>query len=123
MKELKTKIKALLPVNSYFTLDDGEQSLVVYPTNHIKVTDGFISIEVATSVYGTITEDHNIMEAIAELYQLLTDYADTVEDYCSINPVLDDQTYRLNWCGVYIEQDSKDFDSVDSLINYLKLNK
>ncbi len=122
MQALKLKLQSLLPVNTYFGLDDSSQSFVVFPTNHIHLTNDFISIEVATCIYGNISEHLAIVDNISELYSLLTDYVDTVGDYCSINIVGSD-CVRLNWGGFSMEQDSMDFTSIKDLIDYLKINK
>ena len=119
---LADKIESLLPENSYFSLEDGSQSFVICPTNHVELRNDFISIEVGTVIYANIKEHEAILERIRELYSLLTDFSDTIEDHTSINP-LEGDTVRLNWGGVYIDQDSKDFGSVNDLINYLKINK
>ncbi len=122
MQALKLKLQSLLPVNTYFDLDDSSQSFVVFPTNHIHLTNDFISIHIADRVYANVTCHSLVLSCISELYSLLTDYAYTVEDYCMIN-VVDADCIRLNWGGVYTEQDSKDFDSIDALIDFLKINK
>lgn len=118
LKPLANKIKTLLPENSYFDIDDGEQSFVVYPTNHINLTNDFISIEIATCIYDNITENETTIKNIAVLYKCLTNFADLVEDYASIN-IVGSSCVRLNWGGVYIDQDSKDFDNIGDLLNYL----
>lgn len=125
LKPLATKIKKLLPVNTYFTLDDGEQSFVVYPTQHINLINDFISIEVATVVYNNIKEHHAILEHLNELYSSLTAFSHEMEDYCDhcmVNP-LECGTIRLIWGGDYIDQQDKDFENVNDLINWLKTNK
>lgn len=119
LQPLYSRIKTLLPKNSYFTLDDSSQSFVVFPTNHIHVVDEFISIEIATCIYGNITENETIINNISELFTLLTAYAEYKEDYCSIN-IVGSSCIRLVWGGFNIDQDSKDFNSVKDLINYLK---
>tara|TARA_R110000850_G_C9934722_1_gene462393 strand:- start:729 stop:1115 length:387 start_codon:yes stop_codon:yes gene_type:complete len=121
---LETKLKSLLPVNIYFTLEDGDQSFVVYPTNYITLTNDFISIQVGHIIYGNITEYKPILDNISELYSLLTDYADTIGDHCSISFINDDNSYRLIWGGCCIdEQDDQDFLSLNGLIDFLKTNK
>ena len=124
LKPLYNKIETLLPVNTYFTLDDGEQSFVVYPTNYINLVNDFISIQIAHVIYSNITEYELIISNISELYSLLTDYADTIGDHCSISFINDDDNYRLIWGGCCIDdQDDKDFNSIEALIKFLKNNK
>lgn len=122
LKPLQAKLKSLLPVNTYFDLDDSSQSHVIFPTNHIHLVNDFISIEVATCIYGNISEHQTIINNISELYLLLTDFADTIEDYTSIN-IVGSACARLSWGGVYIDDDSKDFNSINELIMFLKINK
>ena len=115
---LESKLKTLLPVKTPFTLEDGDQSFVVYPTNYIELVNDFISIQIGNVIYGNITEYKPILDNISALYSLLTDYAEIIGDHCSISFINDN--YRLIWGGVYIDQDGKDFNSIEELITYLK---
>tara|TARA_R110000782_G_scaffold75562_5_gene150740 strand:- start:11591 stop:11974 length:384 start_codon:yes stop_codon:yes gene_type:complete len=123
LKPLYNKIKTLLPVNTYFSLDDGDQSFIVYPTNHINLVNDFISISLGKVVYGTLTEHKDLISNIKELYNALTSFSDYKEDHCSINFIEGDNSYRLIWGGVYIDQDDKDFNSIEEMITYLKIYK
>lgn len=122
LQPLKTKLMKLLPDNSNFTLEDRSQSFVVFPTNHIELVDYLVNIEVATCVYGVIKEHDNIITNIKELYTLLCGFSDSIEAFVSINP-LDDNTIRLNYGGINTDQDYIDFNSVNDLINHLKINQ
>lgn len=122
LKPLQTKLKNLLPSNTYFDLDDSSQSFVVFPTIHIHLVNDFIDIEVATCIYENISEHKTIINNISELYLLLKDFADTVEDYASIT-IVGSACIRLNWGGVYTNANKQDFNSIKDLITFLKINK
>ena len=116
---LESKLKTLLPVKAPFTLEDGDQSFVVYPTNYIELINDFISIQIGNVIYGNITEYKPILDNISALYSLLTDYAEIIGDHCSISFINDN--YRLIWGGCCIDdQLERDFSCLEDLINFLK---
>ena len=121
IKPLQTKLKNLLPDNTFFLLDDGEQSFVVYPTNHINLIDEWIYIEVAKVVYSNITEYDQIIDNIDPLYKLAGDLVDEYNSYVFINYIETDQTIRLTIQDH--EGDlklQKDFNNINDLLNFNK---
>ncbi len=118
LEPLQAKIKTLLPANVYFTLDDSEQSFVVYPTNHVNLHNDFISIEVATVVYGNIKEHENIINNLSEIYISLLALSDELGGYCEVCPV--GKTIRVLVGGLDSEQQSYDFHDISSLLRFIK---
>ncbi len=117
LKPLQAKINTLLPVNSYFTLDDSEQSHVVYPTNHVNLYNDFISIEVATVIYDNINEHEKIINSLSELFTSLSILSEDLGEYCAVCPV--GKTIRLIVGGLDSEQKSYDFYDITSLLKFI----
>ena len=119
LQELENKITLLLPVNSYFTLDDSEQSYNIYPTNHVNVCNDYTEINIAHVIYGNITEYQEIIDNVKELYSLCSLISGYTGEYASINKVSND-CYRLLLGGLDSDQQSFDFTTVKDLIDYMK---
>ncbi len=117
LKPLQAKIKTLLPVNSYFTLDDSEQSLVVYPTNHVNLCNDFINIEVATVIYSNINEHEKIINSLSDIYTSLLSLSGDLGEYCAVCPV--GKSTRLLVGGLVSEQESYDFYDIESLLRFI----
>lgn len=117
LEPLYNKIQSLLPVNTYFTLDDSEQSHVVYPTNHINLCNDFVSIEIATAIYANINEHENIINNLPAIYKSLEDLSYNLGEYCSICPV--GKATRLLVGGLDTEQQSYDFYEIESLLKFI----
>jgi hypothetical protein len=117
MQTLEATIKTILPKNSYFTLENGEQSFVVYPTNHVKLENDFLEIEVAVEIYGTVTQHDLIMDNLQTLYRKGLELSEILQEYVCILPV--DNNFRLIIGGLDTDQTSIDFNSIDFLVNYI----
>ena len=114
LQELENKITLLLPVNTYFTFDDSEQSYNIYPLNYIYLHNDFIEINIGHVIYGKIIEYQEIIDNIKELYSLCH-----YDRYLSISKVSTD-CYRLTFGLESDEQQSFDFTTVKELIDYMK---
>ena len=119
LQELENKIKLLLPVNSYFTLDDSEQSHNIYPTNHISLCSDLIDINIGHVIYGNITEYETILDNLKELYIQCDLVATETGEFTAIT-LLSDNTYRLLLGGLEEDQGEFDFTTVKELIDYMK---
>ena len=119
LQELENKITLLLPVNTYFTFDDSEQSHNIYPTNHVNVCNDYTEINIAHVIYGNITEYQEIIDNVKELYSLCSLISEYTGEYASVNKVNND-CYRLLLGGLDSDQQSFDFTTVKELIDYMK---
>lgn len=119
LKPLANELKTILGNNRYFDLDDCSQSFVVFPTNHIELVNDFMSIEIATCIYGNITKHKTIFNNITELYDLLNGLAQNLSEYVGLTSI-DSCTIRLLIGG--LDSDLKDFDfnSYADLISFVK---
>ena len=119
LQELENKIKLLLPVNTYFTLEDGEQSYNIYPTNHISLCSDLIDINIGHVIYGNLTEYETILDNLKELYTQCDLVATETGEFTAIN-FLSDNTYRLLLGGLKEDQGEFDFTTIKALIDYMK---
>ena len=119
LQELENKIKLLLPVNTYFTLDDSEQSYNIYPTNHISLCSDLIDINIGHVIYDIVTEYETILDNLKELYIQCCLVVCYTEEFTAIT-LLSDNTYRLLLGGLEEDQGEFDFTTVKDLIDYMK---
>ena len=119
LQELENKITLLLPVNTYFTFDDSEQSYNIYPLNYIYLHNDFIEINIGHVIYGKIIEYQEIIDNVKELYSLCSLISEYTGEYASVNKVSTD-CYRLLLGGLDSDQQSFDFTTIKDLIDYMK---
>jgi hypothetical protein len=117
MKTLEATIKTILPKNSSYTIEDGGNSFVVYPTTHINLTNDYLEIEVAIEVYGTVTQHDLIMDNLQTLYRKGLELSEILQEYVCIIPV--DNKIRLIIGGLDSDQYDMDFKSIDFLVSYI----
>lgn len=114
LEDLEQEIETTLPTNTYFDLNDSVQSYVVYPTNHIHLTDDFLDIEVAQVIYNSLTKHDLIMDNLQILFRKGKELSELSGDFVTILPV-------ENKIRVIIgeDQNSTDWESIDHLIRYI----
>ncbi len=119
LKPLKTKLTSLLG-KRYFDLYDGEQSFIVYPTNHINLINDFISIEVATCVYSNINEYAHIIENIVALYDQASILSDKISEYVFINVAAKEKHVSVSIGGLDSDLETHYFKTIPELLTYMK---
>jgi hypothetical protein len=117
MKNLEATIKTILPKNSSYTIEDGGNSFVVYPTTHINLTNDYLEIGVAVEIYGNVTPHDLIIDNLQTLYRKGLELSEALQEYVCIIPV--DNNFRLITGGLNTLQTSIDFNSIDFLVSYI----
>lgn len=126
MKDLQT-LEALctdiLSTGSFFQLDDGEQSFVTAPTNHIYLINDFYSINIGHSVYGNITVYDEILEDLQSIYDCCKSASEELSEYVSVVYIREgEEQLRAVIGGLNDDQEpvSEDFDNVPNLLHFLR---
>jgi|TARA_A100001391_G_scaffold6656_1_gene4281 hypothetical protein len=119
-KELESKLKSKLG-DFYFTIDDAEQSFVVYPTNHLYLVNDFYCVNVGHVIYNNITEYDQVIDNIQTIVGHCSDAQDQTGDYVQVVYLQDsDQPWRVVFGGFDNDQHDFDFEELDQLLNKLK---
>jgi hypothetical protein len=119
---LQTELKKLLPKNTNFSLCDSQQSFVTFPTNHINLSDDFITIEIGRVVYDNIARNDDIISNIVELFDLCTRLSNNTGEAVTVLEVADHFRICLDNFEDEDQSTSKDFKTIPELITYIKNN-
>ena len=123
LSKLKQLITSKLDKNSYFDLDTGEQSFIMYPTNHIYLVNDFFSINIGHIVYENITVYNEMVDNIKELYNVTQQASEKLSDHVSIIYMREgDQRLRAVIGGLNDDHDqvSEDFETLEELSHFVK---
>ena len=123
LKDLKQQIKNTLGENYYFDLDTGEQSFIMYPTNHIYLVNDFFSTNVGHIVYENITVYSEILDNLKELYNAVQQASEELSDHVSVVYLREgDQVLRAVIGGLNDDHDQviEDFETLEELIHFVK---
>lgn len=119
-KELESKLKSKLG-NFYFTIDDTEQSFIVYPTNHLYLVNDFYCVNIGHVIYDNITEYDQVVNNIRIIVDHCSDAQDQTGDYVQVVYLQDsDQPWRVVFGGFDNNLQEFDFEELDQLLNKLK---
>ncbi|AKO60983.1 hypothetical protein AXI76_gp082 [Pseudoalteromonas phage H101] len=119
--QLKAKIQKSLGQNCTFTLDDGEQSFVTAPTNHIHLVDDFYSVKVGHVVYSNVTEYDQVLTNIKNIVDHCKTAQDEIGDYIQVVYLQGrDHPWRVVFGGFDNDLQDFDFEELDQLLNKLK---
>ena len=122
LHQLKIDIATKIGVGHY-TVSDGSQSFVVYPTNHIEVIadHASASIEVAKSVYGNVTVYDQVMEQLKELFTAAVNASDSINDSVCVNVTDCDKTpFNVSFGGLDRDIDTYHLESISAVLEILK---
>lgn len=114
LEDLEQEIETILPTNTWIELSDSIQSHVVFPTNHVYLTDDFFDIELAQVVYNSLTKHDLIMDNLQILFRKGKELSELLGDFVTILPV--ENKIRLI---IGEDQNSTDWESIDHLIRYI----
>ncbi len=119
--QLKAKIQKSLGENYNFSLDDGEQSFVTVPTNHLYLVDDFYSVNIGHVVYSNVTEYDQVLTNIKSIVDHCKTAQDETGDYIQIVYLKDsDHPWRVVFGGFDNDLQDFDFEELDQLLDKLK---
>lgn len=123
LQELETLCTDILTTGSFFQLDDGEQSFITAPTNHVYLINDFYSINVGHVVYGNVMVYEEILDDLPSIYDCCKAASEELSDYVSVVYIREGQEQlRAVMGGLNDDRDQvmKDFDNVPDLLHFLK---
>ena len=119
--QLKAKLQKSLGEKYNFVLDDGDQSFVTVPTNHIYLVDDFYSVNVGHVIYSNVTEYDQVIANIKSIVDHCKTVQDEIGDYIQIVYLQgSDQPWRVVFGGFDNDLQDFDFKELDQLLNKLK---
>ena len=123
LQQLETLCTDILTTGSFFQLDDGEQSFITAPTNHVYLINDFYSINVGHVVYGNVMVYEEILDDLQSIYDCCKAASEELSDYVSVVYIREGQEQlRAVMGGLNDDNDQvmEDFDNVPDLLHFLK---
>lgn len=119
--QIKQAIEKQLGSNFYYTLDDGEQSFVVYPINHLYLVNDGYCINVGHVIYENVTCYNEVITNLKLLVSACDDANNNTGEYIQVVYLEgQDQPWRAIFGGFDNEQQDFDFTTCSELLSKLR---